>query len=190
MDKKIFIVRHCEAEGQTSDANLTEQGRRQANGLVEFFANVRVDRIISSPFLRAIQTVQPLVALTNIKVEIEQRLAERILSNKPLPDWMEKLKDSFKDLDVEFEGGESSRKAMNRVVNVVDEILESNAENIIIVTHGNLMSLLFKQYHPEYGYEEWKRLSNPDVFLLHVNNNHARVERIWRENPGVEHESS
>lgn len=166
MSKNIYIVRHCEAEGQPPESQLTEEGFKQAGELSEFFSNIPVDRIISSPFLRAIQSVEPLSRAIDITIDVDDRLAERTLSSADLLDWMEKLKATYDDLELKFEGGESSREAMDRIVTVVEEALESDAENIIIVTHGNIMSLLLKNYQDSFGFEDWKNLRNPDVFLL------------------------
>ena len=58
MDKKIYVIRHCEAEGQSLEAQLTKRGVRQAADLTEFFADMKIDRIISSPYLRAIQSIE------------------------------------------------------------------------------------------------------------------------------------
>nr|WP_329808713.1 histidine phosphatase family protein [Lysinibacillus sphaericus] len=60
MTKEIYVVRHCEARGQAAEAQLTEQGEKQAELLVRFFSNKKIDQIISSPFLRAIQSVEPI----------------------------------------------------------------------------------------------------------------------------------
>lgn len=114
-----------------------------------------------------------------MEIEIDDRLSERILSTGDLPDWLNKLNETFEDLDLKFAGGESSKEAMNRIVNVVEEVWKSEAENTIIVTHGNLMSLLLKHYDHKVGFEEWKKLSNPDVYLL--NDQDGNVERVWRE---------
>ncbi len=46
----IYIIRHCAAQGQSSDCELTENGLKQAKSLAYFFNNVKIDRIISSPF--------------------------------------------------------------------------------------------------------------------------------------------
>ncbi|MED3785804.1 phosphoglycerate mutase family protein [Peribacillus frigoritolerans] len=94
-----------------------------------------------------------------------------------------KLKATFDDLELKFEGGESSKEAMNRIVNVVDEVFKSETENTIIVTHGNLMSLLLKKYDNSFDFDCWKNLSNPDVFLLSYTNNEVNMERLWREEP-------
>ncbi|MBT2606631.1 histidine phosphatase family protein [Bacillus sp. ISL-53] len=181
MLKKMYIVRHCEAQGQPSESQLTEKGSKQAKYLVDFFSDAKIDRIISSPFLRAIQSVEPLSEKINLKIEIDERLSERTLSTTDLPDWVEKLKATFNDMELKFEGGESSQEAMNRIVNVVDEVFKSETENTIIVTHGNLMSLLLKNYNNNFDFECWKNLSNPDVFQLTSTKNDVNMERIWQE---------
>ena len=48
----------------------------------------------------------------NLEVEIDERLSERMLSSVSLSDWLEKLEATFYDLDLKFEGGESSKEAM------------------------------------------------------------------------------
>ncbi|MBT2716585.1 histidine phosphatase family protein [Bacillus sp. ISL-57] len=181
MLKKIFIVRHCEAQGQPSESPLTEKGLKQAKYLVDFFNNAKIDRIISSPFLRAIQSVEPLSEKTKIKIEIDERLSERTLSKTDLPDWYGKLKATFNDMELKFEGGESSQEAMNRIVNVVEEAIESGTENTVIVSHGNIISLLLKNYNSDFDFECWKNLSNPDIFQISFINNELILERIWDE---------
>lgn len=181
MGKKIFIVRHCKAQGQSPTAQLTEEGLNQAILLTEFFLHTSIDRIISSPFSRAIHSVEPLSDQKRIKIEMEERLAERILSTRHLPDWIEKLEATFTDLDLKYEGGESSMEAMSRIVSVVDEMFKSTSENTILVTHGNIMSLLLKNYDTNVGFDCWKRLSNPDVYVLSYSNNQVTMERAWSE---------
>jgi hypothetical protein len=49
MEKKIYVIRHGSAEGQSSESNLTEKGRLQANVLVKLFTevNITIERIWS-----------------------------------------------------------------------------------------------------------------------------------------------
>jgi 2,3-bisphosphoglycerate-dependent phosphoglycerate mutase len=181
MQKNIYIIRHCEAKGQPSESPLTEKGFKQAKALVNFFSNTKIDRIITSPFLRAIQSVVPLSEKRNIKIEMDERLSERILSTKDLPDWYENLKATFLDLELKFEGGESSREAMNRIVPVVEEVLKSGTKNTVLVSHGNIISLLLKKYDNDFDFECWEKLSNPDVFQMTWTENKVILERIWDE---------
>lgn len=180
MSKSIYIVRHCQAQGQPAESQLTKDGFQQAAELATFFSYRQIDRIISSPYLRAIQTVEPMSKETNIHIEIDDRLTERMLSSRDLPDWMDKLKATYDDLKLKYEGGESSKEAMDRIVSVVEETFGSDEENTVIVTHGNIMSLLLKNYQDSFGFEDWKNLRNPDVFLLKRNGktDTVTVERI------------
>ena len=43
--KKIYLIRHCEAEGQPAEATLTNNGFQQADQLAEFFRIFLIDRI-------------------------------------------------------------------------------------------------------------------------------------------------
>jgi 2,3-bisphosphoglycerate-dependent phosphoglycerate mutase len=178
MGKSIYLVRHCKAEGQSKEAKLTEEGMNQAQVLVDFFSEFTIDRIITSPFTRAIESTLPLSKARIIPIETDNRLSERILSTENLVDWQEKLAKSFDDLDIFYHGGESSRTAMNRGMEVVDELINEKEENILITTHGNLMSLLIKEFQPGFGFNDWKKLSNPDVYLLEPET--SSVKRLWK----------
>nr|WP_066295481.1 histidine phosphatase family protein [Bacillus sp. FJAT-29937] len=177
--KKTYIIRHCEAEGQPPESKLTNNGLKQALDLSEFFSEMKIDRILSSPYKRAIDTIEPLAKQLNIEIELNRKLTERILSTENLPDWLEKLRATFDDMELKFEGGESSQAATERIVEVAEEIFNGEKENTIIVTHGNLMSLLLKYYKNDFGFDDWKSLSNPDVFLLRNENNEVTFERVW-----------
>ncbi|MCM3745775.1 histidine phosphatase family protein [Paenibacillus pasadenensis] len=181
--KKVYVVRHCKAEGQEPEAPLTATGVEQAERLAEFLSDKNVDRIISSPFERAVHTITPLADKLAVRIELDQRLAERILSGTPNSDWLEMLRLTYDDLELCYEGGESSRAAMNRAVRVVVGALDSDSSNIVLVSHGNLISLLLKYFDDRIGFQEWKAFSNPDVFLLKFSGNKDKpiVNRIWTE---------
>lgn len=175
MKKTFYLIRHCKAEGQAPDAELTAEGSRQAQALADFFEDFEVDHVISSPFTRAIQSIEPLAAARNLPIQIDDRLAERVLSTSDLPDWMEKLEQSFVDLDLKFEGGESAKEAAERGA----EVMAEAPDNALLVTHGNMMGLLLKKFEEAYGFEEWKALSNPDVYILTIEGENTSAKRVW-----------
>ncbi|NOL35639.1 histidine phosphatase family protein [Bacillus safensis] len=180
--KTFYIVRHCQADGQSKDAALTPQGITQSHELAQFFSSIHLNQIISSPYKRAIQTTEPLAHAKQLEIKIDQRLSERVLSSKPIDDWYEKLKLSFTDLHMTCEGGESSQEAMNRIVEALHEQIKLETDHTLFVTHGNIMSLLLKHADSTIGFEEWKKLSNPDVYTLrYFKPNHVEIERIWHK---------
>lgn len=80
------------------------------------------------------------------------------------------------------EGGESSQEAMNRIVEALHEQIILETDHILFVTHGNIMSLLLKHADSTIGFEEWEKLSNPDVYILrYFKPNHVEIERIWHK---------
>lgn len=175
--KTIYLVRHCSATGQAPNAELTSIGFQQTQALVSFFENKEVKHIISSPYLRAKQSITPTAICTQLEIQTDSRLAERILSDIDLPDWMTQLEQTFTDMDLVLPGGESSREATARAVEVIKEV----PNHSILVTHGNLMSLVLKHFDDAYGFHEWKSLSNPDVYMLTIDHTISNIERVWSE---------
>ncbi|RWZ60337.1 histidine phosphatase family protein [Halobacillus fulvus] len=178
---KLILVRHSETEGQHEDSPLTKLGVRQAHTLAHFLEQTgyKVDRIISSPFLRAIETIKPYSQKCGVRIETDERLEERILSHEPVDDWEEVLHDTFEDQDLKLTGGESSKEAKERVLSLIDELEREDNGNVVLVTHGNLLALLLQKYNREIGFYHWKRLTRPDVFLVQKQGGEYTVERIW-----------
>jgi 2,3-bisphosphoglycerate-dependent phosphoglycerate mutase len=69
---------------------------------------------------------------------------------------------------------------MNRAVEVVHEVLASHATNTVLVSHGCLITLLLKHFDKRFGFAEWESLTNPDVFVLTVEQDKLRVDRLWK----------
>jgi phosphohistidine phosphatase SixA len=78
----VVLVRHASAghrHAWEEDDNLRpldDRGRRQANGLVAGLAGVELTRVLSSPAVRCVQTVEPLADALGVDVERRDGLAE------------------------------------------------------------------------------------------------------------------
>jgi len=55
---------------------LDARGRRQAAELVDVLRPLGVRRVVSSPYVRCVETVEPLAAALGLAVELDGRLAE------------------------------------------------------------------------------------------------------------------
>jgi 8-oxo-dGTP diphosphatase len=77
-----YLVRHGKAGDRarwTEDDRLrplTRKGRRQADALVDAFRDRVVERIVTSPFVRCVQTVRPLALERRLGLENDEALAE------------------------------------------------------------------------------------------------------------------
>ncbi|MCC2250875.1 histidine phosphatase family protein [Virgibacillus sp. AGTR] len=182
-EKKIYLVRHCSAHGQHRDSPLTTNGLQQANQLAEFFSNLdeEIDHIISSPYLRAVDSIKPFANKAQLTIHVDERLKERILSEDPIDDWLDVLEHSFQELDFSLPGGESSNDAIERAHEVIDQMKSTTFHNIVIVSHGNLLSLLLHRYDQAFGFDTWKAMQNPDVYTLQLGRQIVRPVQVdWK----------
>lgn len=179
MTKNIYLIRHCKAEGQEPEARLTSEGELQAIELSKLLSSLQIEFVVTSPYKRAVDTIGPFCDQANVPYLTDIRLEERVLSTNNMDDWMEKLKDTYVHLDLKYEGGESSLEAMDRGIQVVNEMIARPESNIALVTHGALMSLMLKHYLPEFGFEDWLKLTNPDVYRITIDEEAIHVTRIY-----------
>ncbi|MGK8522579.1 histidine phosphatase family protein [Nocardia asteroides] len=84
---------HPEGPGDYKRA-LTREGRRQAERLVTELAAANRTVIYSSPFLRAVQTVEPLARSTGLPIETHHELREWYSGIGPTPDYARHLRRS------------------------------------------------------------------------------------------------
>jgi 2,3-bisphosphoglycerate-dependent phosphoglycerate mutase len=177
--KKVYIIRHCQADGQEPDAALTPLGKAQALELAGLLLGMKVSYIVSSPYERAVSSIRPFAEKTGLPIQTDPRLAERVLTSTPTKNWLSMLEQSFANPDLEFEGGESGRKAMERGLAAFNDVLAHSVGNAAVVTHGNLLALILNHYDRNFGFEHWRSLSNPDVFELSLTKDNAQIKRVY-----------
>jgi 8-oxo-(d)GTP phosphatase len=78
----VLLLRHAVANRRQEwsrpdrDRPLTPRGRREAAALIDVLAPFGVRRILSSPYARCVETVEPLATATGLTVEPVDELAE------------------------------------------------------------------------------------------------------------------
>jgi broad specificity phosphatase PhoE len=78
----LYLVRHAKAgdredwQGDDRLRPLSKPGRRQAEALIGMVKDLPVDYVVSSPYLRCLQTVEPLAAQRGLPIETTEALAE------------------------------------------------------------------------------------------------------------------
>jgi len=79
---EIHLVRHAHAgsrkawDGDDRDRPLSDRGWVQAEGIEKALADVGVDRVWSSAYVRCIQTLDPLAERLGLEVEVVEPLSE------------------------------------------------------------------------------------------------------------------
>jgi 8-oxo-dGTP diphosphatase len=79
---KIHLIRHAKAKNraewseQDEARPLTKRGRREALALAERLADGNLGRLVSSPYVRCLQTLEPLALTIDLPIETTELLAE------------------------------------------------------------------------------------------------------------------
>ena len=80
--RPAYLVRHAKAGDRTTWTEddrlrpLSKKGRRQAERLVQAFREREIGRIVSSPYVRCVQTVRPLALDRGLTIATDEALAE------------------------------------------------------------------------------------------------------------------
>ncbi len=122
--------------------------------------------MVSSPYLRAKNTAAPFATHNGLAVEVHDDLYERVLSLEPLPDWLVHVRRSFEDFDYAVGGGESLNATCDRALGALRDVLGLGYGFPAVVTHGNLIASILGRVDPAFGFEEWRTMKNPDLFVL------------------------
>lgn len=153
--KQIITIQHTQSEhhvngmvGSWTDWPLTAQGRAQAERIARRLAPMLAGKpwtLYTSDLLRAQETAAPLAKLLGVEPILRPALRERNLGpavGKSVQWLRENLDMQERTVDDRlFAAAESRRDAWNRLAPCFEEIMASQAENIIIVSHGDLLSI-------------------------------------------------
>lgn len=147
---KIFLIRHANTKYNTmgvwqgrSDLPLDEKGQRMAEALAFRFASENIERIISSPLQRAIQTAQKIAKVHGIQIATDERIIEADLSiweGMRTEDVLKKYGEIYEkwktDPTFGTEGLEAFSSVYERVKNFFETLEINEDENIVVVTHA------------------------------------------------------
>lgn len=165
---KALLIRHATGAGQAPDAPLTAKGAAQAANLVDVLTELDAGPLYSSPFTRAQDTLAPYAKASGQKITVLPELRERLLSPDMLSDWQEHIRRSFYISTYAAAGGESHTHVFVRAARAFRVIAAEGGKLPTIVTHGGVISALFSRADPNFGFEDWKDLRNPDVFEVEI----------------------
>ncbi len=149
---KIYVVRHGETTYNVeyricgiSDVPLTLKGEKQAVETGLKLKDIHFDHIYVSPLKRAIHTAQ---LITKQDIIIDKRLQE---INFGIFEGMSRKTKGFYDvkyhLGVRYPQGETFLEVIHRVYSLLDEIKESDDQNVLIVCHGGIIRAIHSYFY-------------------------------------------
>ncbi|TDY01323.1 UNVERIFIED_CONTAM: 2,3-bisphosphoglycerate-dependent phosphoglycerate mutase [Lysinibacillus xylanilyticus] len=155
----IYFVRHAHSHFTADEYNrpLSDKGFEDRDRVTKLFKNKIIHTIYSSPYNRAVQTVEGIAQEHTLQINTIDSLKERILSTETILDFDAAIQQVWSHPNFAFEGGESNEIAMERAITTLHKIILAHPnDNIVIGTHGNVMALMFKYIDARYDYSFWK----------------------------------
>ena len=164
----LLLARHGETDWNrelriqgSSDLELNELGRRQAQQLAQELTDVDLDAIYASDLSRAQATAAAVAATHGLDVQLDARLRERSFGS-----WEGLTREDIADLPPgSRHDGESDEEVRERMLAAVREIAAAHpGEQVLIVSHGGALNSL---WHHALGVRV-ERWANCAVYKLAV----------------------
>ncbi len=145
MRAEMVLVRHAQSvfptPGGPDDHHraLTPVGLRQAENLVAELVRVKPRSVASSPYLRAVQTVEPVARALGLPVETSHALREWDSGLTPTPDYVRHYAASWADPAFARPGGESLDELTHRATTALTA-LARRPGTVVVGSHGTFVS--------------------------------------------------
>jgi len=179
MYTNIYFIRHAEVKYTPDDfiRPLTEKGQEDASKLVRVFKDINITKVISSPYKRAVSTVEPIAKEKYLDIETIDDFKERKVSNVYIEDFFSFSKRQWEDFNYCLYNGETLRITQDRGIKALYQVLRKyKGENIIIGTHGTILGVILNYFDEKYNYDFWLKMKMPDAFRVTFND--EKIEYI------------
>lgn len=186
----IYMVRHGESpkeDGNERTRGLTDKGKLDANRITEMLMDEGIDTFYSSPYLRAVMTIEDLAKAAGKEVQIHEDLKEIVFSRHdqitPDNELYPLVNKMFSDREYLSPGEETALGCQTRSVAILKEIMnKKSGQRIVIGTHGAVMTLMMEYFDGMYDLDFLMKTSKPDVYKMIFDKEElVDVERLWKE---------
>jgi uncharacterized phosphatase len=166
----LFVVRHGDTEANEKgidagplDFPLTKKGVKGASFLAKTLSKVKIDAVYSSPVFRAVETAKILAHPHELKVKTLEELTEAKLK----PQYVGK-KGRHHILTTPDAFSETNAQLQDRVWKGVAIIKKKSKGNVIMVSHGDVISAMLERVVDRKIGNERYYVAHPDPTSLTI----------------------
>lgn len=192
---ELYLVRHGEsnipADTFQNDFPLSDLGRRQAAEMAKRFREVRVDHLMTTPYLRTTETAEAIGRAARIEAIEEPGLGAFRAggfhdvpvskAREAYPEWFEK---TYPLQSYELAGGESAAAFFERVTEAFLEKVwgryaESRDLNVVVVCHEETINALLHHFLglTFYGFQTFK-LDHTSITRVNSRQHRPRITAV------------
>lgn len=166
----VYFVRHAEPDLSNHNdltRDLTPKGIKDRKFLIDYFKNKKLDVAFSSPFKRAIRTIEPVAKSRNLKINQISEFCERKIGDEWISNFHEYCQKQWFDFDYKLENGESLNDTQKRNINALKNILAHYPDkNIIIGSHGTAIGTIINYFDKSFDYEKFQQIQPIMPFIV------------------------
>lgn len=167
---RIFIVRHGQTDHNVQkilqghlDTNLNQTGQIQAEKVGKYLSTLPIDYFLSSDLSRCRQTLDQILVhqeVTGNNIRYTPNLRERdmgIAEGMYLKDALAQYGQGFRNL------GEKEHELVKRVESEWDSLLKLNHKNVLVCTHGGVITRFINHLYVDRKYELHESITQLDL---------------------------
>ena len=148
----VYLIRHAESDRsviETEVRPLTEKGLEDAQKLVNVFRDIEIDRMYSSPYKRALDTVSPLADSCGLGITIVDDFKERRGETVHTMDAEALVVRQWMDFSFSLSDSECFADVQRRnLQSLRDVVAENEGQTLAIGTHGVAMCTMLHFFSP------------------------------------------
>ena len=187
----VYFVRHAQSDIAVHDDRirpLTKKGWIDRNLVADFLYDKGIDIVLSSPYKRAIDTVDVFAKNKGLEIEIVEDFREKKSAGmfKDI-DFIHYIQSQWSDFSYRLADGECLAEVQKRNIAALNEALvKYKDKNIVIGTHGTALSTIINYYDNTYGLDDCLAMLNIMPWIVKMTfdeNGCAGMEKINLFNP-------
>ena len=167
---KVYFVRHAKPQHDWQDDRtrpLTEEGKKDAKIVLEFFKDKKIDAFYCSPYLRSMDTILETADFFGKEIITYEGLREREKGINGNNAGM--FQKRWADHNYHEEGGESIAMVQKRNIEALNRILCDNTDKeIVIGTHGTALSTILNYYDKKFDCEDFLRIIDWMPYIIEL----------------------
>ena len=186
MKQVIYLIRHAEPNYNNHndfDRELTSKGLQDCQLITDFFKDISIDTIYSSPFKRAVQTITPLAKAKDLPIQLQSDFRERKIDDTWIDDFNAFTIKQWEDFDYKLAQGESLQEVQDRVIKQLKQVLSTEQQTIVISSHGTAISTLIQYYDKSFGLADFQAIKRLMPFVASLTVDQQRLMSLEIINP-------
>lgn len=180
----IYFIRHAQSDYNVREdmiRPLSVKGTSDTALVTEFLSDKRIDKIYSSPYKRAIDTITSFAKSVNLPIQTIDDFRERKIDSTWIEDFRGFSEKQWADFSYKLSDGECLADVQNRNIAALNDVLlRHKGKNIVIGTHGTALSTVINYYDKTYGFDDFMDMVNIMPWVVKMKFDGEYLVGMWK----------